>query len=285
MEKTNYPIILSFDVGIINLAYCILTKKEFINKNNEKYIDWFIIDWNIINLMDNEHKCCNCNKKALYTNIENNINKYYCGIHSKKIKECIFDDCFIKCNEKNCNKCNKKSVFKTINNEYYCSVHAKQTFNSFKTKKIKKNTSSYDDIVYKLVNELEQRNTLLNVDYVVIENQPSFKNPKMKSIAMVLYNYYLIRGIIDKQKTNSNIKQIKFMSPSNKLKLASEEDTNKINKTNKYKLTKQLGIKYCLENILHLTDWKQYFESHKKKDDLADSFLQGLYLMNTIKIE
>jgi hypothetical protein len=39
--------------------------------------------------------------------------------------------------------------------------------------------------------ELEKRKSLLNANYVVIENQPSFKNPRMKSIASTLYDYYL----------------------------------------------------------------------------------------------
>ena len=43
----------------------------------------------------------------------------------------------------------------------------------------------------------------------------------MKSIASTIYDYYLIRGIIDKKISNSKITQVKFMSPSNKLKLAS----------------------------------------------------------------
>jgi hypothetical protein len=73
--------------------------------------------------------------------------------------------------------------------------------------------------------ELEKRVNLLGANYVVIENQPSFKNPRMKSIAISLYDYYLIRGIIDKEITKSNIQQVKFMSPSNKLKIASDGDT------------------------------------------------------------
>ena len=56
--------ILSFDVGIINLAYCFLTKKEYI-ENGVKILKWDIMDWAIIDLADREeHKCTNCKKKA-----------------------------------------------------------------------------------------------------------------------------------------------------------------------------------------------------------------------------
>jgi hypothetical protein len=111
----------------------------------------------------------------------------------------------------------------------------------------------------------------------------------MKSIASTLYDYYLIRGIIDKNITNSNIVTVKFISPVNKLKLIDNNDLNKLENakqnetdTKTYKLTKNLGIKYCLENINHLTDWTAFFNNNKKKDDLADSFLQGIYYYNSI---
>jgi hypothetical protein len=34
----TFPIILSFDVGVINLAYCLLTKKEFTKLDENKVI-------------------------------------------------------------------------------------------------------------------------------------------------------------------------------------------------------------------------------------------------------
>ena len=89
----------------------------------------------------------------------------------------------------------------------------------------------------------------MNANIVLIENQPSMKNPKMKAISSTIYDYFLIRGIFDKERTNSNITRVKFMSPSNKLKLADEGDTKKLvklkgNDAKTYKLTKTLGIKY-----------------------------------------
>ena len=33
--------------------------------------------------------------------------------------------------------------------------------------------------------------------YILIENQPTFKNPKMKAIADTLYSWFLIRKIVD----------------------------------------------------------------------------------------
>jgi hypothetical protein len=300
----EFPVILSFDVGVIHLSYCLLTKKEFTKSDGTKYIDWFIIDWNNIDLTKRDEEKCDCGLKASLIQIVDNKSLYYCKVHSRKINtetqpfetfysktECDKNNkCCYTVKSKNESKiCSKKAGFYKLNN-FYCGTHAKQIFKneskllqlkSFKTKSSR--TLNFDDVKYDLIMVLESHKNLLNANYVVIENQPSFKNPRMKSIATTLYDYYLIRGIIDKEITKSNILQVKFMSPSNKLKIANDGDTKELVKAKKttetagYKLTKSLGMKYCLELIQHLPNWIVHFKSFKKKDDLADSFLQGAY--------
>ena len=53
-----------------------------------------------------------------------------------------------------------------------------------------KNTD-IDKLKYNLWILLDKLPELLKVDEVIIENQPSLKNPKMKSISETLYNYFL----------------------------------------------------------------------------------------------
>ncbi len=302
----NYPVVLSFDVGVIHLSYCLLTQKKFINADGSTSINWFILDWNNIDLTNRDECKCQCGSKACLYQITNGETKYYCKTHGKKVDTEVesFDKCFISCDKK-IGKCcayqiqGEKSCGKTssfINNETsYCTTHAKQIYKTtakqseLKPFKIKSSTTlNFDDVKYSLIMELEKRKNLLQADYVVIENQPSFKNPRMKSIASTLYDYYLIRGIIDKAQTQSKIIQVKFMSPSNKLKIASEGDTKQLVKakstddTKAYKLTKSLGIKYCLDLTAHLVDWVKHFNSFKKRDDLADSFLQGAYFYTNV---
>ena len=52
-------------------------------------------------------------------------------------------------------------------------------------------------------------------------------------------------------------------------------------------IEKKKGIEKCLEIITNDFRFKEhisYFNSHKKKDDLSDSFLQGLWFINDRKI-
>jgi hypothetical protein len=294
-------IILSFDVGVVHLAYCLLTKKE------EK---WEIIEWNNIDLTNRENQKCHCGNKASLFNTINSELKYYCKVHGKKLNiiqdpieeyfnnaigSCttegsrtpnFVESCTDKCQHeiKSSHKiCNKKAVY-SKNNINFCNIHAKQNYklycNDIKIKPFKLQNSSninFDEIKYKLIKELDNHKHLLSADSVVIENQPSLKNPRMKSIASTLYDYYLIRGIIDKDINKSNIKEVKFISPSNKLKIDGISNEKK-----SYKEIKDLGIKYCSNIIQHLPTWLEFFNSNKKKDDLADSFLQGIYYYNTL---
>jgi hypothetical protein len=280
--------ILSWDVGIINLAYCLIDY----NKENKKYS---IVDWDLINLTDREKmKCFHCQANpSFYQSISN---KYSCK-HHVKLLDCevpCIETLFLETNLNNSccfvgkKPCDKKSKYTYMECDY-CNVHAKSKYksigNSYKNvphgkKAIDK--QSMDDFIFRLITELEKRPNLLISDNIVIENQPSLKNPRMKTISVTLYNYYTMRGIIDRAITSSTIKTVRFMAPSNKLKLASEGDTKELVKlkgddSSTYKLTKQLGVKYCKEMIEMFPEWLEKFNSCKKKDDMADCFLQGMY--------
>jgi len=76
--------------------------------------------------------------------------------------------------------------------------------------------------------------------------------------------------------SNLKVQHIEFISASNKLK-----EFNIKEKT-KYSDRKKLGIEKCLEKITNdfiFNEHINYFNNHKKKDDLSDSFLQGLWFI------
>ena len=303
--------ILSWDVGIKNLAYCMLQK----NEDNFK-----ILKWGVINLVEHRQKCqfnlrtgvqcseiakfciCHKDKIPLFNNFEEGI-VYTCTKHKDKLIPEVEDVSIKTTNKKNkklphkCIHCDNESDYDLCNTDYHwCKQHYEKKGKSFIKKiKIKKvtivscNKQPLQELSEKLFFKLDKEfSDFTKVNEVIIENQPSLRNPTMKTLASILYSYFIMRGIIDKDKIKSLIEEVKFVSPSNKLKV-NEVNTNKILKEEKekskvYKLTKKLGVKYCKalidkEDIINL-------EKYKKKDDMCDAFLQGFhYLFSPISVK
>lgn len=220
--------VLSFDVGIKNLAFCLLDKNNFVIK-----------DWGILNI-------------------------------------CIEPQCEHIHND---NRCDKSAIYQ-CDGMKVCNSHQKlKKYSDKKWKKIPKCKNSILEIGKKMTALLDEKTEFLNVDVVVIENQPALKNPTMKTIQMMLYSYFLIKGVMVQEKP---LNMIEMINARNKLKAYKGEEI-KCDITDKYKKTKFLGIEYCkkmiYENSQITKEWRDLFEISKKKDDLSDSYLQGMYYL------
>jgi len=229
--------ILSFDVGIKNLSFCLLN-------------DTVIEDWGILNI-------------------------------------CIDDVCD-HTNAKTGQRCDKSvkfvckgGGFSPISEFKVCSAHKKlkkYSDKKFKCQPKKKNPML--DQGKNMVKILSKKDNFLEVDLVVIENQPALKNPTMKSIQMILYSYFLIQGVTNDE---SSIESIQMINARNKLK-AYLGPPIPCSIKDRYKKTKFLGIEYCKHMILESKQdeqWLNLFTTSKKKDDLADAYLQGIYVLKS----
>lgn len=276
--------IISWDIGINNLAYCIMN-----NKN--------IIKWDKIDILDDirspEHNCQGflknnnpCTKKASYFNENNNIRAYYCGTHcknQKNIKKILKHEL---CNDslKNGNPCKNKAIYYycTINNDnqeynrYLCQKHSTDYGDDDLKKYITiENISFFErsqllfDKLDKLCDCDQKDDNILDVEHVVIENQPVHKNPIMKSIQMMLYSFYMLRG-------KDKIKEIHLVNATQKMKIYDGPKIEcKIKDT--HEKNKFLGKEYCKYFLKDNQEMLDYYNSYDKKDDLADTYLQGLY--------
>jgi len=292
--------ICSWDIGIINLSYCILEKVD----ENIK-----IIKWDKINILEDENedykpKCggykknnIKCEHLATVCGMNNNEKLYYCELHKNQFK---IDNLNIEI-IKSTDKCQyeapitKKVCDKIVNcqieGRLYCTSHKKIMMNkinkdnSLKKINIKKSTSHDPQILcVKLFRKLEGIPEILDVDEVLVENQLAYKNPKMKTISAFVYSYFTLRGIIDKNITNSTIKTIKFKSAENKLKINNDKTIEIFKKTDKKrhpKLTKELAIEYTKILLKDDQTWLDHLNSYKKKDDLSDALLQGYHYLIT----
>lgn len=234
--------ILSFDVGIKNLAFC----KLELDSGQLKILQWDIInlsyDYNQDEHLDN---LMNNYKTMKINELKQEMIKLDLDVISKKKAELV------------------KSL-----DEYF-----------FKKKLIKKKLSIFD-IGKIMVKKLDQLDLLDNCNIVLIENQPSLKNPIMKSVQMLLFTYFIVRGINDKL----IISDLKLISASNKLKKCQKIEKFK-DRSNNYKDRKKLSIDYCRYLIDKDKIKLELFNNHSKKDDLADCLLQGIYYLESLKYE
>ena len=167
---------------------------------------------------------------------------------------------------------------------YLCNQHAKKIENKNeinneneekKEKKEKEKSANKMDLVSIGVAIKKQFDThfsdiINDIDHIVIENQISPIATRMKTIQGMIMQYFIMKGITS----------ITFASAINKLKAFT------IDKKTSYKDRKKLGIEVTKKilNLLPLLNTNiDYFINHQKKDDLADSFLQGVWYLQSIK--
>jgi hypothetical protein len=108
------------------------------------------------------------------------------------------------------------------------------------------------------------------IDVVIIENQLSTLATRMKTLQGMITQHFIMRGVPD----------IRFISATNKLKLFSEEGGGDKEGKDDYADRKKRSIEITralINNAAHMPMMAMQFVEHKKKDDLADCFLQGLW--------
>ena len=244
--------ILSFDIGIKNLAYCLVDEKK-------------LYDWRVINLLREE---CNCN----INNCKNNVcyiynNLIFCKKHIDKDlflfkKEYLVTNIRKKSNrdilklikEFNIEPGKKKEENVTILKKYYetnsYKPYKKPNSNTVDLIKIGKNLNS-------VFNELFKDT---QYDVVLIENQIGPLANRMKTLQGMITQYFIMKN-----------KEVRYISSQNKLKLIDTKGKN-------YKQRKQIAIDYVpiiLNKLTIKNNSDNVFSELKKKDDLSDCLLQA----------
>ena len=277
--------IISFDVGIKNMAYCM-----FRIENNELLIE----DWNVLNLVKpcESHSCTIkikgknpkiCGKNAKF--FKNG--QYFCQIHAKS--ESKEHSWIIPCPElrnsylKKQSKetlievGNKYNIFSSvITTKKQCLEIIDKTLKERQLEKVVKKKINANDVNLIDVG-IQMKNQLNNVDlsgvtHVIIENQISKIANRMKTVQGMLTQYFIMQ---------ENIPHIEYISSFNKLKDLGSKD-----KENTYKQHKIDSISICqgfIDNNNCLNKWKDILQT-SKKDDLADAFLQGVWYMKNKNI-
>lgn len=297
--------VLSIDVGMKNLAYC-LFKRDTDTICDSKPPDSImkhmsIVAWDTVNLCEDatvsqkpHAPLCSsggCKFPAKFAHATTNCkddphdvesSTYYCTRHAnasgykmplqpsiaspKILKKMTLDELkTFSCEYLSTSipeKCNKSKlklmqhVAGALSSEYLVAVSTKPKVIS----------AASLDLITIGRNMLRQFDALphlaTGVDVVIIENQLSTLATRMKTLQGMITQYFIMRGVPN----------IQFISATNKLKLFSDaaNDDN-----NEYADRKKRSIE--ITRTLIPTELALKFEKHKKKDDLADCFLQGVW--------
>jgi len=312
--------IISFDVGIKNMAYCILEINKDVNTQKDLLK---ILDWQVLNLIEREpeikEKCqvlfskkrkgniIQCQKPSKYKiHSVSTSTQYFCEKHAKETKYIMPKNRFSSSQFK---KMDIDELNKHIQNFSLEIQWTKKSAIENLEKYMKENSLELIEAKKKSANDLDlitlgkhmmlaldQNPIIKDITHVIIENQISPIANRMKTVQGMLAQYFIMR-VPDCC--------IEFVSSSNKLKAFNKTNVEKTNvektnveKTNientnidnintepekvntDYKKHKSDGVYYCAKVIQQNTNiscWQDPFNSSKKKDDLADAFLQGLW--------
>lgn len=346
----------SFDIGIKNMAVCILQIEnvksiheiiEFKDKDNDTFqkIDALkenetsnvlnnglhILHWEIMDITKEENerqkdrcqcllKCKKkiCNKIGIYE--KNSV--FFCEKHAKSQTRWIVPTKQLQRSSLKKMKyieleqlCSKLQTFSSSDEKLNEKKRTKEQLwncvlellhehclNTIKINKPEKtNTIDLITLGRIMTRKLDAIKDIHTITHIIIENQISPIASRMKTLQGMLAQYFIMK---------SENTTIAFVSSCNKLKLFHATKLKEIQNTNEispkiestkrkrtiekddimktkkkeiYKDHKKDAIKHTLEIIeKNQIPWLHHIETSKKKDDLADSFLQGIsYLHRT----
>jgi len=245
--------IVSFDVGLRNLAFCILEIKPL------KIHEWGLIDIMAEGSGEINSLCFKCKKSGCWKQGE----KYACTNHKGKTytKTSLMKQTLenlkkemevLKLNNLKEIKTKKQAV-DALFLHYSASVW-KRCIKSCKA-------GSVVDLAPLISASLKARTSLwTGAREIIFEQQP---DKRMMAVQAMMHMWFVCHGY-----------KVKGVSATHKLtNIITIEDSTKT-----YKGRKKTGIIHTEK--LCPPEWLDYFRKHPKKDDLADCFLQGLWFLN-----
>ena len=251
--------VISFDVGLRNLAYCVL---EGTDRTDVK-----IVDWNIIDVLGEQAgvgapRCHKCSTAARYEHASNGT--FACSKHAPRKKGGKITKTLL-------NKMTVEQIKADLAEAGLTTDATKKVdlvkllYNHHKQNTWKKCVSSAIqgsvlDLAPAIIKSLDQRmGSWKGADVVAIENQ---MDRRMFGVQAMIQMYFCCRGF-----------RSSGVSATHKLSnIVTVEDS-----TASYKGRKKTGITHAYALVPDAN--QAHFAKHPKKDDLADSFLQGLWVL------
>jgi hypothetical protein len=161
-----------------------------------------------------------------------------------------------------------------------------------------KNKSDPDDIISAIVSCLDEEFMSCDAggcyDYVLLENQPSRKNPTMKSVQVALHTFF---ATWRHNTAGTTVGCVRLVAATRKLlppptptpqsgipdAPAPVPDVAPVNAAAAYRARKACAIARCRWHIADDPLLVRTLEGAKKRDDLADALLQAIWFASTLR--
>lgn len=257
-------IILAFDIGIRNLAWCLMkqgTTKEILGWDNFD----LLAGQSASKASASRESCAQCSAKASYET----VSALYCVRHCPLDKPAFRDlsgnllkklpaaaDLRSLLQQKgvpNPPK-SKGDLVKKLRDFYALPIVKQKVKKAIDTELI-----TLHDSIRKFI--LDRKEIFQKADTILLENQPALKNPTMKTVQILLYA--TLRDILQ-----PNPPQLKLVHA--KKKVEGKEKGDKGYKDRK--LGSELRAAEELPKVKDAEKWKRHLEGYSKKNDLTDAF-------------
>jgi hypothetical protein len=254
--------VVSFDIGLRNLAYCVL---EGTSRKDVRITDWNIIDVLGENAGVGAARCFKCTAAARYEHASEGT--FACSRHTPKKKQAVTKASLNKKSPMELqgeidklgiqtDKTKKADLVTLLYN------HARQ--NTWKKCVASASSGSVLDQAPAIIKCLAARSeSWKNATVIAIENQPE---RRMYAVQAMVHMYFSTLGL-----------KCEGVSATHKLSNIVTIDDS----VTTYRGRKKTGITHAYALVPQ--ENQAHFAKHPKKDDLADSFLQGLWVMEHTK--
>jgi hypothetical protein len=250
--------LVSFDVGLRNLSYCIL---EGTSRSDLRITGWDLID--VMAEMGGLDKplCYKCKKPGCWVQ----STTYACSRHKTGGSSAVTKSALGKKTKEELSVIGTPlNIQGSTKKELVDKLYAYYSTNSWKRCVKSAKQGSIVDLAPAIADSLKRRADLWrNTNLVVFEQQP---DKRMLCAQGMMHMWFVTQGY-----------KCKGVSATHKLtNIVTLEDSTK-----SYRGRKKTGIVHAQE-LLPTQELKTFMLKHPKKDDLCDAFLQGLWCLENL---
>lgn len=256
--------ILTFDIGIRNLAWCFMERAD---------TTWKVLGWDNYDLLAGEstqdaknrekHACATCGKKATYRSGDRTSCAKHCptdkpalhdlsGALLKAIPTCKVLATILQPGPKNKTRAG-----------YLEFLEARFSIPIEKVKTTKSKSEDFISLHNSIQRFVDSQKTLFQTaTQIFLENQPAFKNPTMKSVQVLLFATL-------RERLLPSTPLVGFIHAGNKVKGAATGDAGYTTR----KKGSEIRVKEFFESktIADKEIWKKKLAENQKKSDLCDA--------------